>query len=265
LDAKAVVITFEPHPMALLRPAEAPSLLTTLREKLSLVDAAGLDQAVVLGFNRDLAGRTAEWFVRRVLLERLRTARLVIGYDFRFGKGREGDAEYLKRLGEEAGFGVDIVPPVNFAGHPISSTRVRTALARGDVKSAQKMLGRMYSFSGKVIRGEGRGRLLGFPTANLEVCDAGKMLPGFGIYAVRVEVAGALHPGAMYIGTKPTYGGKEISLEVFLIGPASNLYGRKLKVFFVDRVRDERRFKSGEALERAMARDVARVRRLLVN
>ncbi len=265
LRVRGVVITFEPHPISVFTPDEAPMMLTTLAEKLALIEEMGLDETVVLRFTSNFARRRAEWFVRNVLMAKFNMARLVIGYDFRFGKGREGDAQYLEALGENMGFGVDIVPPVKFGAHPVSSTRVRTSLARGDVKSASKMLGRSYSLAGWVVRGEGRGRLLTYPTANLEIGDATKMLPRLGIYAVRVMVGKALYPGVLYIGTKPTYGGEATTIEVHLIGFEAGLYGQEIEVHFVDRIRDEREFKDDKALKRAIAADVTRARSLLEN
>jgi riboflavin kinase/FMN adenylyltransferase len=186
-----------------------------------------------------------------------------VGANFHFGAGGSGDVGTLRDEGKRLGFGVDIVPPVKWAGHPISSTRVRTALARGDVKAAARMLGRCYGLAGMVVRGEGRGRLLTYPTANLAVTDSAKMVPAAGIYAARVRVGEKTYGGALYVGTKPTYGGKATTIEVYLIGTRANLYGRKLEVFFVDRLRDEREFSNDEALKRAIASDVSRVRRLV--
>jgi len=265
IGARAVAVTFDPHPALILTPRETPQMLATLGERLALMAEAGLDEVVVLKFTEGLARERARDFTKRVLVGALGMARLVIGYDFRFGKAREGDARHLEALGEEMGFGVDIVPPVRWAGHPISSTRVRTALARGDVKAAARMLGRPYSFVGTVVRGEGRGRRLAYPTANLAVTDATRMVPAAGIYATRVKAGRKAYAGALYIGTKPTYGGKAMGIEVYLVGARSNLYGRKLDVEFVDKLRGERRFRSEEALKRAIASDVSRLRRVVTN
>jgi riboflavin kinase/FMN adenylyltransferase len=261
--ARAVAVTFDPHPASVFRPHETPLMLTTLEERLRLIADAGIDETVVLSFTKGFARQRAKSFTKRVLVGGLKMARLVIGYDFRFGRGREGDAHRLEDLGEEMGFGVDIVPPVKWAGHPVSSTRVRTALARGDVKAAARMLGRSYGLAGRVVRGEGRGRLLTYPTANLAVTDSAKMLPASGIYAARVRVGKKTYGGALYLGTKPTYGGKATAIEVYLIGARASLYGRKLEVFLVDRLRNEREFRNDEALKRAIASDVSRVQRLV--
>jgi riboflavin kinase/FMN adenylyltransferase len=263
LGIRGVVLTFEPHPISVIQPHEAPCLLTSTEEKIGLIKEAGIDEAVILRFNPKLAQQSAEWFVENVLLSRLGMTRLVIGYDFRFGRGREGDASYLESLGEESGFGVDIVPPVRYLSHPVSSTRVRTALLRGDVKAAGKMLGRPYSFTGVVTKGEGRGKTLAYPTANLEMTDPKKMLPSRGIYAARVQVGPGEFPGALYIGTKPTYGGRAESIEVHIMGIDRNLYGSRLKVSLVERMRDDIRFKNDAALRRAIDRDVSRAKKIL--
>jgi riboflavin kinase/FMN adenylyltransferase len=263
LSVAGVVVTFDPHPMAILHPKEAPCLLTTTSEKVSLMRDIGVGRAVIVRFTPKLAGRSAEWFVSDLLIERLNMRRLVIGYDFRFGVGREGDAPYLERLGERLGFGVDIVPPVNYLNHPVSSTRVRTALVRGDVVSAASMLGRPYRFAGRVVRGEGRGRMLDFPTANLEIGDSAKLLPADGVYAVRVDVGRKQAPGALYIGTKPTFGGKVRSVEVHIMDVKGALYGRKVGVAFVQRLRDDAAFPGPEALREAIEKDVAKATRLL--
>ena len=263
LSATGVVVTFDPHPMAVLHPKEAPCLLTTASEKVSLMRETGVGKAIIIPFTRKLAGRSAEWFVSDLLIRRLNMRRLVIGYDFRFGVGREGDAPYLERLGERLGFGVDIVPPVNYLNHPVSSTRVRTALVRGDVVSAARMLGRPYRLSGKVVRGEGRGRMLEFPTANLEVGDPAKILPANGVYAVKVDIGNERAPGALYIGTKPTFGGKARSIEVHIMDVKRSLYGRRVGVAFVKRIRGDAAFPSPEALRDAIRRDVSKATRLL--
>jgi riboflavin kinase/FMN adenylyltransferase len=263
LGVTGVVVTFDPHPMAVLHSKQAPCLLTTTQEKVELIDEIGVDQIVILRFTAKIARKSAEWFVRNLLLERLNMRRLVIGYDFKFGKGREGDAAYLEGLGEDLGFGVDIVPPVSYRGHPISSTRVRTALVRGDISSAAKMMGRPYALTGVVVKGEGRGRILDFPTANLKVAEPRKMLPADGVYAVMVRMGRDRWPGALYVGTKPTFGGAVRGAEVHIMGSVGDLYGRKARVSFAARIRDDARFDDEGTLRRAIGRDIARARRIL--
>jgi riboflavin kinase/FMN adenylyltransferase len=265
LGARSVVVTFEPHPVSVLLPREAPTMLTSLEERVSLIRSAGIDETLVLAFTPKLAGRRAEWFVRTILLEKLNLTRLVIGYDFRFGRGREGDARYLETLGEKMGFGVDIVPPVIYRGRPVSSTRIRAALARGDAASAGRMLGRAYSVAGKVVRGEGRGRGLGYPTANLAIKDPGKVLPADGVYAAWAVVGGEARPGVLYVGTRPTYGGGARGVEVHLLDAGGRLYGRAIEVRFVERLRGEKHFKTEAELRRAVTADVGRAREVLSN
>jgi riboflavin kinase/FMN adenylyltransferase len=263
LSSSGVVVTFDPHPMAVLHPNEAPCLITTNSEKVSLLRKIGIEKTVIMRFTADLAARSAEWFVKELLIERLGMRRLVIGYDFRFGAGREGDAPYLECLGARLGFGVDIVPPVGYLNHPISSTRVRTALVRGDVEAAARMLGRPYTLAGRVVRGEGRGRELRFPTANIEVGDDAKIVPANGVYAVRVDMGRKTCPGALYIGTKPTFGGRARSVEVHIMDVRGRLYGRRLGVAFVKRIRDDVTFAGPEALRDAIRKDLSKARRLL--
>jgi riboflavin kinase/FMN adenylyltransferase len=263
LGVRSVVVTFDPHPISVLQPGEVPCLLTTVDEKVGLVEDRGIDDLVLLKFSPKLARRSAEWFVRNVLLKRLNMRRLVIGYDFRFGRDREGDASYLETLGEAAGFGVDIVPPVNYLSHPVSSTRVRTALVRGDIRSASRMLGRSYSLAGHVVKGEGRGVTLGYPTANLELDDAKKMVPANGVYAVTARFGRREVPAVLYIGTKPTFGGRERTVEVHVLGRKSALYGRHIEMTLHRRLRGDRHFKTVDSLKKAIENDIRRARRIL--
>jgi riboflavin kinase/FMN adenylyltransferase len=260
IGVTGVVVTFDPHPMAVLQPEEPPRLLTLMDERIDRIREAGIEEVVVLRFTPELAGRSAEWFVKNILMEKLNMRRLVIGYDFGFGKGREGDASYLESLGEAQGFGVDIVPPVRYLGHPVSSTRVRTALVRGDAESAAAMLGRAYSFEGRVVKGEGRGRKLDCPTANLRIPDARKMLPASGVYAAKVDMRGGSTPGVLYLGTKPTFGGGRPSIEVHVLGLKGSLYGRRLRVHVFERLRAEASFSSAADLRAAIDRDIERAR-----
>lgn len=258
------MITFEPHPISVLRPDERPCLLTDADEKAALIEATGVDDLVIVKFTSGLASKSADWFLKEVLLGKLGMRRLVIGYDFRFGKSREGDAAYLERAGERMDFGVDIVPPLLFMERPISSTRVRTAIARGEVDVAADMLGRPYSMSGTVVRGEGRGQLLEFPTANLKVADYMKMVPPDGVYAVSALYGDRRAAGALYIGVRPTYGGKARSIEVYVIdAPDGPEYGGALTIEFAERVRGEKTFGTDAALKSQIAEDVEKIRGIM--
>ncbi|MFW6201122.1 MAG: bifunctional riboflavin kinase/FAD synthetase, partial [Gemmatimonadota bacterium] len=269
-DARGVLVTFRPHPLQVVRPEDAPPLLTTRYEKTAALAAAGVDYALVLPFTPALARYSARDFVQRILLRRLGMVELVVGYDHGLGRGRAGDTETLRALGRELGFDVRVVDAVDLGDAPISSTRIRNLIAAGDVVAAAEALGRPYGLGGRVVRGDGRGLALGFPTANLEVADAAKLLPAPGVYAVRARLRrypdrdaatplrpGDELPGAMHIGPRPTFRGASPAVEVHLIDYAgAPLYGTELDVDFCARLRDVEAFDSTDALVAAMRRDV---------
>jgi len=250
----AVLVTFEPHPAAVVRPGSAPRRLTTGFERQEVLAQAGLDYALFLRFDREMAAWSPERFVREVLLERCHCRELVIGPDHAFGRDRQGSEATLRRLGAEAGFSVDVVRPVEVDGGPVSSTRIRRLVEEGRLAEAARCLGRPYSVSGVVRRGAARGRSLGVPTANLAVPD-GKQLPPDGVYAVRVEWGGGVAGGMLNQGARPTFGEGGRLLEAHLFGVDADLYGRALRVTWVARLRDGRRFDSMEALRAQLGRD----------
>ena len=207
-DRRSVLVTFHPHPLTIIRPELAPPMLTTPIEKKEILAESGLDYAVFLSFTPVLAGYTPRRFVEEILVGRIGLSELVVGYDHHFGRGRAGDVDTLRVLGRELGFDVDVVGPVEAKGTPISSTRIREAVLRGDMASASEALGRPYSLRGLVVRGDQRGRALGFPTANLEVRgggEGGKLIPPPGIYAVRGVVRSGTYDGALHLGPRPTF------------------------------------------------------------
>lgn len=264
LGAKSVVVTFEPHPLAVLRPEVAPQRLTTAAEKQALLAREGLDFVLVLPFTPELAQLTAREFVRDILLERLRLRHLVIGYDHRLGRGRTGDLNELRALGAEFGFGTDVVPAMAEHGQPISSSFVRTALREGDVVAAAAALGRPYSFQGKVVRGDGRGRTLGFPTANLEIEDEAKLLPLEGIYAARATIGeDGVYDGVIHIGPRPTFPGAGGTVELHLFDFDRDIYGETVTVACCARIREIREFGGVEELIEAMEADCAAARAAL--
>jgi riboflavin kinase / FMN adenylyltransferase len=262
---ESAVYTFEPHPRRVLRPESAPRLLTTLEQKLELIEAAGLDVTVVEPFDADFARRSAESFVREVLHERLRPEAVYVGYDFRFGHDREGSMRTLTELGPHLGFAVTIVPEVTVGGRDVNSTRIRELLAEGHVAEAAELLGRPYRVRGKVIEGDRRGRTLGFPTANLD--PENEVLPAQGVYAGRIRLledrgAGEL-PAVVNVGRRPTFkDAAELLAEAHLIDWTGDLYGRRVELAFLARLREERRFPDIEALRRQIEadRDAARDR-----
>ncbi|NIR38862.1 MAG: riboflavin biosynthesis protein RibF, partial [Actinobacteria bacterium] len=248
----SVLVTFDPHPLAIVRPEAAPRLLTTPDEKKETLTLSGLDYAVFLKFTRSLSRYLPEEFVRDVLLARFGLRELVVGYDHGFGRDRSGGPDTLRRLGERLGFGVHVVPPVHMDGQPISSTRIREALAEGDVEMARRGLGRPYSLEGVVVHGEGRGRTLGFATANLAVGQGDKLLPREGIYAVRAAARSHLGPGLLHLGPRPTFRGSPPSIELHLLDFEGDLYGEPMRVEFLARLRDVRPFGSAEELVEQM-------------
>ena len=265
-DRRSVLVTFHPHPLTIVRPEVAPRLLTMPDEKKEILAESGLDYAVFIPFSPVLASYSPRRFVQEVLTARLGMAEMVIGYDHHFGKGRVGDVETMRSLGDELNFAVDVVGPVMAGGTPISSTRIRAAITDGDVEVAGEGLGRPYSLGGLVVRGDGRGRLLGFPTANLNVVGGGpgeKLIPPPGIYAVWGILRSGSFAGALHIGPRPTFRGSPPTIELHLMDFEGDIYGEEVRVDFVRRLRGVEPFDSVKALVEQMRRDVDLARTVL--
>jgi len=260
---RSVLLTFDPHPLRIVRPGQAPPLLTTPVEKKEILAESGLDYAVFLAFTPELSRYEPRRFVTEVLVGRLGVQELVIGHDHGFGRGRSGDAEMLRQIGQELGFGVDVVPPVMVNGQPISSSAIRAALQAGDAPAAACALGRPYSVRGLVVRGDGRGRQLGFPTANLAVASSEKLIPSAGIYAIRGITRAGSFGGALHLGPRPTFVGSPPTIELHLLSFDGDLYGEEIRVDFVRRLRDVRPFDSVAALVAQIREDVEDARRVL--
>jgi riboflavin kinase/FMN adenylyltransferase len=254
-DRESVLVTFEPHPLEVVNPQAAPPLLTTGPERREVLAQTPLDLAYFLRFDRRVAGMSPEEFVRLVLLERCGMRELVIGHDHGFGRGRSGDVETLRQLGAVYGFDVDVVAPVDFGDQHVSSSRVRRAVAGGDLASAARMLGRPYTVSGVVGHGAGRGRQLGVPTVNLTDVPPQKLLPPDGVYAVEVEWRGGRSGGMMHQGPRPTFADGRRALEANLFDFEGDLYGEWVRITWVKRLRDVERFASVEQLKEQMERD----------
>ena len=263
LGVPTLMVTFEPMPREFLTPEQPPARLTSLRERWRFLAGRQLDRLCVLRFGAATRSLTAEQFAG-LLAERLRPAVVVVGHDFRFGRGGEGTAEKLSEAGRRLGFAVDIVEPVTLAGERLSSSAIREALAVADLARAERLLGRPYTMTGRVVRGEQLGRKLGFPTANVRF--AHRRLPVAGIFAVRVRIRGAADAplaGVASIGTRPTVGGTEPLLEVHVFDFAGDLYGREIAVECVRFLRPELKFESLEAMVAQIHRDAAQARQLL--
>ncbi len=254
----SVLVTFDPHPLEVVNPEAAPPLLTTGPERLEVLALSPLDYVLLVRFDRHLASLTPEEFVRDVLLERCALRELVIGHDHGFGRGRSGDVDTLRRLGALHGFDVDVVPPVDFGGQHVSSSRIRRAVAGGDLATAAAMLGRRYGVVGRVGEGERRGRLLGIPTINLSELSPRKLLPPDGVYAVRVEWRGGGAGGMMNQGPRPTFQDGRRILEAHLFNFDGDLYGEWVRIEWVEQLRNIERFGSAEELRKQLERDRSR-------
>jgi riboflavin kinase/FMN adenylyltransferase len=259
VDGPAVALTFDPHPVELLRPGQAPPLLTTPEDRARLLHELGADHVLVLCTDHAMLGLSAKEFFEQILRQRLAARALVEGVNFGFGHNREGNVETLTELCRPAGVGLTVVPPVLIDGREVSSSRIRAALEGGGVEEAAALLGRPYRVQGRVTVGRRRGATLGFPTANLEQVPT--LVPGDGVYAVRVPRGGAVWPGAANVGPNPTFGEHARKVEVHLIGFAGDLYGEALAVDFVRRLRDTRPFGSAAELVEQLRRDVEQARR----
>jgi riboflavin kinase / FMN adenylyltransferase len=260
--AGSVVLTFDRHPLEVLRPGMAPLFLTTLAERLALIERLGADMVVVARVTPEFLSLTPEQFVRDVLRGALDTVEIVASASFRFGKDAAGTLETLRELGATLGFAVDTLPEVLVGGERISSSRIVRELQEGRVAEAAALLGRPYSVCGAVVEGDRLGRQLGFPTANLEVSPR-RVLPADGIYAVALAHAGRVHAGVAHLGPRPAVGGERRTLEAHLFDFDGDLYGKTVRLHFLHWLRGIESFPSLAALTEAIARDAARARALL--
>ncbi len=257
---RSVVLSFYPHPLKILSPAQAPCELTSIQERVNLILEQGVEQVVFIRFDRNFSMLSAEEFIRGVLWSRLKCRHLVVGYDWRFGYKREGEIELAKEMGKEMGFEVEEIEPFRINGHVVSSTLIRRLLHMGRLEEASLYLGRNYAIKRKVIAGDRRGSSLGFPTANLENTE--NLCLKEGVYAVKVEDS---FMGVANYGTRPTFGGGKRVLEVHLLDFEGELRGKEIKVEFLKFLREERRFSGPEDLKRQIAQDISAVRRLITH
>jgi riboflavin kinase / FMN adenylyltransferase len=255
LGLPSVVLTFEPQPLEYFQPDSAPARLSSFRDKYLQLAAQGIDKLVCLRFQASLAKVPAKEFVQRLFVEAMGVKRIIIGDDFRFGRNREGDIHTLRSMGEQAGFDVVSIDSFSMAGERVSSSRVRQALSEHDFDTASSLLGRPFSFSGRVKHGDKRGRQLGFPTANIGLNRT--KTPVLGVYAVYVTgLDGTKHEGVANIGTRPVFDGKQLLLEVHLLDYSNDIYGQHITVEFLQRLRGEQKFASIDELQDQIKRDI---------
>lgn len=253
-EMQSVALTFSPHPVRFFSPNARFYEITSLEEKAGLIAASGIDTLVVESFTGIVGRMSPEEFSREILSQRLRARHVIVGYDFTFGRNRTGTPAALCGIGRDLGFDVEVVPPQVRGGMIVSSTRIRDLLLAGRVREAEELLRRPYRISGPVVRGAGRGRKLGFPTANVQFSQ--ELIPLPGVYIVDADVEGVCRRAVASVGFNPTFGENSLGVEVHLLDFDGDLYGREIFVHFRDRIRDERKFKNVEELVRQIEKDV---------
>ncbi|MFW5771219.1 MAG: bifunctional riboflavin kinase/FAD synthetase [Spirochaetota bacterium] len=255
-NGEAIVITFTTHPRKILTPQTPPRILTTAREKIRAIENCGMDHIVMLPFTRELAKLSAHDFLHNIVFYNFGKSHIVIGYDHAFGHNREGNFEFLTQASQREGFDVTRVDPMDMGSKPVSSSWIRTEIEDGNVEEANRLLGREYSVSGMVVEGVGRGRTIGFPTANIVPDDEDKVIPRDGVYAVKVDMEGGqTHDGMLNIGTNPTFSNLERSIEVHILDFTQDIYKQVIFIRFVKRIRDEIKFSSVDDLMTQLKKD----------
>ena len=261
LGGQSAVVTFDPHPLEVLSPEKAPPFITCHRLKMDLIARCGIDATIVIPFNHLFSRMSAREFVEIVLVENIGAKAIVVGHDYRFGNSREGNIDFLRRLGGEHGFEVETVAGLRVNDTMVSSTTIRQMIASGKIKEANKLLGRLFEVSGEVITGQRRGIQLGFPTANIRLPSMAS--PPTGVYVIEAEVEGNRYGGAANLGYNPTFGNADLSLEAHLFDFNGDIYGKTIVIRFIDRLREEIRFPGPAELVVQIARDVASAKKTL--
>lgn len=253
-DLSNTVLAFYPHPMAFLSPERCPPILTPRQKRLELLEELGVEIAVFVRFDAYLAQMSPITFVQAVLIGKLRARQVIVGYACQFGKNRAGNAEVLQSLGAQSNLDVTIMPPTLVEGRPVHSTRVREAVIQGELELAALLLKRPHSIIGKIVRGDGRGRRLGYPTANIHAEN--QIYPPNGVYAIRAKLEDKLYGGILNIGVRPTVDGLNFQVEAHLFNFDEDVYGREIEIFFIKKIRDERKFADIESLVEQIGQDV---------
>lgn len=260
INGESVIFTFDPHPRKIVAPAEKNlRLLTTLNEKIELFEQSGIDHLIIYPFTPEFAQLTYEEFVEQILVGQIHTKSLVVGYDHKFGKGRQGDFEFLKNCADRLGFQIEKLDVLLMNESNISSTKIREAIQIGDFDTANAYLGYPFALHGTVVEGQKLGRLIQFPTANIEASDPDKIIPGYGVYAVQAKVLNQTYIGMLNIGSRPTvnHNADQRTVEVNLFDFDSDIYGEHLELVFFRKLREEQKFDSLDALKEQLAKDKA--------
>lgn len=265
IDGQSVIITFFPHPRLVLFPEDNDlKLINTLSEKIKLIELAGIDHLIIIPFTKEFSRLTSVDFIQQILVDKIGTKKLVIGYDHHFGKNREGTFEHLKHYGPSYGFEVEEIPKQDINDVAVSSTKIRTALAQHNINIANEYLGYPFAIEGIVAKGDQIGRTIGFPTANIQVEENHKLIPADGIYAVKVLVQNETHNGMLYIGNRPTVDGTKKVIEVNIFDYNNEIYSEKIQVNLVQFIRGDQHFDSLDALKQAIANDEIASRKILL-
>ncbi len=255
---ESVLFTFYPHPRLIINPEEKNlRLLTTLKEKITLLEYIGIDHIIVYPFTKEFSELPYNQFVKEVLVDRIEASHLVVGYDHKFGKNREGGFEYLTECARQYNFEISKLDALLVNEMNVSSTKIRNAIEAGDFTTANQYLGYEFALHGKVIEGKKLGRKIGFPTANVETSDVHKIIPGYGVYAVRVAISNKIYNGMLNIGTRPTFNknADNRSIEVNIFDFSKDIYNEELTLFFIDKIRDEKKFNGAEELITQLNKD----------
>ncbi len=261
IDGEAIVFTFDPHPLQILDPQKCPPSITPFKKKLMLLEKLGIDAVIVATFDLDLANLTPEAFVKQVLVDKIGAKKILVGYNYFFGKDRKGNVEMLKRLGEKCDFEVKVIDAMRVNDIPVSSSKIREFIQSGKMTEAAQLLGRNYLLIGKVIWGADRGKKLGFPTANLEVLNG--LYPKTGVYAVEVIMGDKTYPGVADVGYNPTFGKNPLSVEVHILNFSQDIYGEEIQLIFHERIRDEKVFENPESLAQQIRKDIDAAKKVL--
>lgn len=263
LDGESVLMTFEPHPRKVVQPGYNLKLILSMEERERLFEQLGIDHLVIIHFTKAFSQLSSEEFLIDYVSKPIKPVKMIIGYDHQFGKDRKGDIHFLRQMAGEHGFSVEQVEMLDVDGEPVSSTRIREAIKTGNMKLAARLLGFHYSISGTVVMGNQIGRTLGFPTANIHPDEPEKLIPYYGVYATMVECQGKMYKGMSNIGIRPTLNEHRLTIEVNIFDFDQDIYGERIRLFFLEHTRDEKRFRDLDLLRRRLIIDQIKVRKIL--